>query len=239
MSVRAVLFDAGNTLLFLDYERLAAGVGPVARVALTGAGLAACADEAAREMERAAATDRERAALYLETLFRLAGVAEERLEDVRGALRRLHAERHLWSGVDGRTEDTLQRLRAAGIRLGVVSNSDGRVDQALAAAGLRAYFDVVVDSELAGVEKPDPRIFAIALEALGVAPGEALYIGDIYEVDVVGAQAAGLTAALVDPEARHTARGIATAPTVADLIELLAATGELNLEPAPAARGQS
>ena len=56
-------------------------------VPLTGAGLAACADQAARDMERTAASDRERAARYLETLFRLAGVAEERLEAVRATLR--------------------------------------------------------------------------------------------------------------------------------------------------------
>ena len=91
MTVRAVLFDAGNTLLFLDYERLAAGVSPVAGVELTAQALAAGADQAAREMERGAATDRERAARYLETLFRLAGVAEERLEDVRAALHRLRS----------------------------------------------------------------------------------------------------------------------------------------------------
>ena len=235
MSVRAVLFDAGNTLLFLDYERLAAGITPVAGVPLTAELLASRADEAALAMERAAATDRERAALYLETLFRLAGVPEERLDDVRAALWRLHGERHLWTGVDRRTVATLRRLRAAGLRLGVVSNSDGRVDQALAAAGLREYFDVVVDSDLAGVEKPDPRIFSFAIEALGLRPDEVLYIGDIYEVDVVGAEAAGLHAALVDPERRHAGHDVLSAPSVAELIDLLARRGELSLQPGPAA----
>ena len=235
MSVRAVLFDAGNTLLFLDYERLAAGITPVAGVPLTAELLASRADEAALVMERAAATDRERAALYLETLFRLAGVPEERLDDVRAALWRLHGERHLWTGVDRRTVGTLRRLRAAGLRLGVVSNSDGRVDQALAAAGLREYFDVVVDSDLAGVEKPDPRIFSFAIEALGLRPDEVLYIGDIYEVDVVGAEAAGLHAALVDPERRHAGHDVLSAPSVAELIDLLARRGELSLQPGPAA----
>ena len=76
----------------------------------------------------------------------------------------------------------------------MVSNSDGRVEQALAAAGLRHYFDVVIDSALVGVEKPDPRIFHAALEALGVAPEEALYVGDLYDIDVLGARAAGLDA---------------------------------------------
>ena len=235
MSVRAVLFDAGNTLLFLDYERLAAGITPVAGVPLTAELLASRADEAALAMERAAATDRERAALYLETLFRLAGVPEERLGDVRATLWRLHGERHLWTGVDRRTVATLRRLRKAGLRLGVVSNSDGRVDQALAAAGLREYFDVVVDSDLAGVEKPDPRIFSFAIEALGLRPDEVLYIGDIYEVDVVGAEAAGLHAALVDPEGRHAGHDVPSAPSVAELIDLLARRGELSLQPGPAA----
>ena len=49
----------------------------------------------------------------------------------------------------------------------------------------------MIDSALVGVEKPDPAIFRAALEALGVAPEEALYVGDLYEVDVVGARAAG------------------------------------------------
>jgi len=244
LSVRAVLFDAGNTLLFLDYARLAAGVTPVAGVPLTAEGLAAGADQAAREMERGAATDRERASLYLETLFRLAGVADERLADVRAALLRLHAERHLWTGVDPGTPPVLARLKSAGMLLGVVSNSDGRVEQALAAAGLRDFFDVIVDSGLAGVEKPDPRIFRAALEALGVSPDEAIHIGDIYEVDVVGARAAGLQAALVDPDGRHGDRGLPTGRNVADVIALLASRGELVLDPErrkpdPAVRGQS
>lgn len=244
MRVRAVLFDAGNTLLFLDYARLAAGVSPVAGMQLTAAGLAAGADQAAREMERAATTDRDRAALYLETLFRLAGVAEERMDEVRAALGRLHGERHLWTGVDHRTGPALARLRSAGLLLGVVSNSDGRVEQALAAAGLREFFDVVVDSGLAGVEKPDPRIFRLALEALAVSPDEAIYIGDIYEVDAIGARAAGLQAALVDPDGRHGDRGLPTGRTVADVIALLASRGELVLEPErhesdPAVRGPS
>ena len=92
-------------------------------------------------------------------------------------------------------------LSAAGLRLGVVSNSDGRVEEALAAAGIRDRFDVILDSALVGVEKPDPAIFRAALAALGVAPEEALYVGDLYDVDVVGARAAGIEGVLLVPEA--------------------------------------
>ncbi len=195
--LRAVLFDAGNTLLFLDYARMAEGVGAALDLPLTGASLSRHASAAAQAMERARGTDRERAAAYLETLFQLGGVGRERLGELHDCLMRMHRERNLWSGVADRSAAALGRLRSAGLRLGVVSNSDGRVEEALEAAGLRQYFDVVVDSALVGVEKPDPRIFHAALAALGVAPEEALYVGDLYKVDVVGARAAGMEAILL------------------------------------------
>lgn len=195
--LRAVLFDAGNTLLFLDYERMAEAVGAAVGLPLTGPGLAAGARAAARAMEQGGVSDRARATSYLEALFLAAGVPAARLGEVRTALGRLHDERHLWCGIAADARDALDRLRAAGLRLGVVSNSDGRVEEALTAAGLRDYFEVVVDSTHAGVEKPDPTIFRAALEALGVAPAEALYVGDLYEVDIVGATAAGMPAVLL------------------------------------------
>ena len=228
MRFRAVLFDAGGTLLFLDYARLAAGVGAACGVELTEASLRAAAPAASREMEQAGGTDRDRAGRFLHALFTGAGVPPERWDDARAALHRLHAERHLWSGGDRATPGALERLRAAGVRLGVVSNSDGRVAEALAAAGLAHLFEVIIDSHLAGVEKPDPRIFRIALDAMGVGPGDALYIGDLYEVDVVGARAAGLTAALVGVEAGSGPEGVASAPSVGALIDRLLATGSLS-----------
>jgi HAD superfamily hydrolase (TIGR01509 family) len=196
--VKAVLFDAGNTLVFLDYTRMAAGVGSALALPLTAEHLAAQAPEAARAMERAG-SDQERAAAYLEALFLLAGISRERLGEVRTCLARMHEEQHLWSSVTEPTRRGLARLKSAGLMLGVVSNSEGRVEQALEAAGLRQYFDVVIDSALVGIEKPDPRIFQAALQALGVEPEEALFVGDLYEVDVVGARAAGIEAILLGP----------------------------------------
>jgi putative hydrolase of the HAD superfamily len=139
---------------------------------------------------------------------------------VRQHLFSMHQERHLWSSVRPGTVESLSKLRAAGLRLGIVSNSDGRVDEALSAAGLREYFDVVLDSALVGMEKPDPAIFQAALDALGVAPGEALYVGDLYEVDVVGAQAAGMEAVLLT-ECDEPGRGCRTAPSIHDLVNIL------------------
>ena len=141
------------------------------------------------------------------------------MPEVAGCLQRLHAECHLWGRVAPDTRATLDRLRGAGLRLGVVSNSDGRVEEALVAAGLRDQFEVVLDSALVGVEKPDPAIFRAALAALDVQPDEALYVGDLYEVDVVGARAAGMDAVLLlppDTPQRPDCRTFTTLAALAD-----------------------
>ena len=217
--LQAVLFDAGNTLLFLDHPRMAAAVGAALGLPLTGPMLAAGAAVASRAMEAPRVDDRARATAYLEALFLQAGVPADRLLEVRACLAALHGERHLWSGTAGDTHDALSRLRAAGLRLGVVSNSDGRVEEALEAASLRQYFEVVVDSTLVGVEKPDPAIFRAALDALEVPPAAALYVGDLYEVDVVGARAAGIPAVLLVPPGLPRPEGCATVGSLEELAD--------------------
>ncbi len=217
--LRAVLFDAGNTLVFLDYARLAEEVGAAIGLPLTEEGLARHRAAATRAMEFATGGDRHRAAAYLESLFLLSGVPRESLDQVRDCLGRMHGERHLWSVLADRSAESLARLRQAGLKLAVVSNSDGRVEQALAAAGIRHYFDVVIDSALIGVEKPDPRIFHAALEALGVAPEEALYVGDLYDIDVVGARAAGLDAVLLAGPEHTTGLDCRVTASIPDLVD--------------------
>ncbi|HEY9015487.1 MAG TPA: HAD-IA family hydrolase [Gemmatimonadales bacterium] len=223
--LRAVLFDAGNTLVFLDYVRLAEGVGAALGLPLTSEGLTRHISAATQAMEQSRGTDRARATAYLEALFQLGGVPSSRLPEVHACLSRMHRERNLWSSVAPGVKESLQRLRSAGLRLGVVSNSDGRVEEALRAAGLREYFDAVIDSTLVGVEKPDPRIFQAALESLGVAPEEALYVGDLYEVDVLGARAAGMEAVLLGSDTADQVRCRTTA-SIEDLVtQILAQRG--------------
>ncbi len=97
------------------------------------------------------------------------------------------------------------QLRSMGLRLGVVSNGPVTVRDLLYQAGLLSFFDVVITSQGVGVEKPDSRIFKAALEALRVQAGRTLFVGDLYEVDVLGARSAGMTAALIDREYTGTA----------------------------------
>ena len=200
---------------------MARAVGAALGFPLTAAALASHAPEASEAMEQASGNDTERASTYLEALFRFSGVPAERMREVRDCLYELHRERHLWCSVRDRTHEALARLRAAGIRLGIVSNSDGRVEQALTVAGLRDYFDVVVDSAHVGVEKPNPVIFQTALDALGVAPEEALYIGDLYEVDVLGAQAAGIEAVLLTPSSADREQRCRTTGSIDELVDAL------------------
>lgn len=94
--------------------------------------------------------------------------------------------------------EALRALRADGLTLVVLSNWDVSLHEQLAATGLGALVDGAVSSAEAGVAKPSPRIYACALQRAGVAAGAALMVGDSLDTDVVGAQAAGIAAALVD-----------------------------------------
>jgi putative hydrolase of the HAD superfamily len=92
----------------------------------------------------------------------------------------------------------LAALRAAGCRLVVVSNWDVSLHAALADSGLAPLVDGAISSAEAGAAKPAPAIFARALElAGGIAPAEALHVGDDLDADVGGARAAGIPALLV------------------------------------------
>ncbi len=122
-----------------------------------------------------------------------------------------------------RNRALLRRL-AEVYRLGVVSNSYGNMEALLDEAAL-APFAVIVDSEVVGLRKPDPAIYALAADRLGLGPADVLHVGDSWERDVVAACAAGMRAAWL-------ARRDATMPTVPadvwrltsllDLAELLA-----------------
>jgi putative hydrolase of the HAD superfamily len=92
-------------------------------------------------------------------------------------------------------EETLLALRATGIRLGVVTNGGGANQRAkIEALGLRHYVDSIIISGEVGVEKPDARIFALALAELGCEPARAWFVGDHPHNDALGAANAGLHA---------------------------------------------
>lgn len=125
-----------------------------------------------------------------------------------------------WRPCPGAVE-TLRDLKGRGLKIGLVSNYDGRLHRVVAELGLAPFFDAVVVSSEAGWAKPSPRIYAAALAAVGVAPGEALMVGDRPQEDVAGATAAGLRALLYDPRGR--ARGPGSIPDLRQVPRYLAA----------------
>ncbi len=89
-------------------------------------------------------------------------------------------------------ESVLAELRGGGLRLGLISNWDERLPRLLEGLGLAARLDVAVYSQQVGVEKPHGRIFAAAVERLGLPAARVLHVGDRRRQDVEGAVAAGL-----------------------------------------------
>jgi putative hydrolase of the HAD superfamily len=92
----------------------------------------------------------------------------------------------------------LRSLRDRGQRLVAVSNWDCSLPRVLERCGLGGLLDGAVSSAAAGARKPDPAIFAPALEIAGCGPEEALHVGDTLEEDAAGARAAGIRSLLID-----------------------------------------
>ncbi len=222
---RAILLDAGNTLVFADRSRVAAIYRSVG-VPWDEARFVEAEMEARRQLARSigeehVGTERHLWREYFLTLFRRSGVPEALLDPVGEALRAAHTQAHLWTHVEEGTAKALDHLRGAGIRLGVISNADGRMEDALVRAGLRDWVEFVIDSEVVGMEKPDPRIFEAGARRLGLPVEGCMYVGDLYPVDVVGAWGAGMSAVLLDP-ADHYDVPVDRIPSVVDLPSYLA-----------------
>jgi putative hydrolase of the HAD superfamily len=116
----------------------------------------------------------------------------------------------------------LDRLRDAGLTLGVVSNFEEWLERLLDRLGVREHFDVRVISGVEGLEKPDPRIFQLAMERAGVDAGGSVYVGDNPEFDVDPALALGMFPVLIDRRDRYPE---ATVARIASLDELPALLG--------------
>jgi REG-2-like HAD superfamily hydrolase len=102
-----------------------------------------------------------------------------------------------WAAFDD-VGPALRRMRDDGVKVGIVSNWDGRLGHLLDGLGLGHLIDVVVSSASVGLHKPDPRIFALACERLDVQPAQCAHVGDHLYSDILGARAAGLHAVMID-----------------------------------------
>ncbi|MEP6801757.1 MAG: HAD-IA family hydrolase [Acidobacteriota bacterium] len=198
-SPKAILFDAGGTLIHLDGDRIcrAAGV-PHAAGRFAHAASDAAATLVAWIARNPASTDADRVPFFLGEILRGLELGEDSARQAAAiAVAAEHARSNLWSRPGEGAAETLAALQDRGYRVAVVSNADGRVRALLESAGLMPFLELVVDSFEVGFEKPDPRIFLAATDRLGVPPAECVYVGDIYSIDVLGARGAGMRAILI------------------------------------------
>ena len=205
--LKTVFLDAGGVLLFPNWARIEA--------ALAGHGVRVTADQLARAEPRArkelddlrtigTTTDASRGWRFFDLILEHAGVP--RSPQTSAALTELHAyhqANNLWELVPAAVRPALTALRDHGLTLVVVSNANGTLRAHMDRIGLSTHVDIVIDSWDEGVEKPDPRLFQIALARASAQPESTIHVGDLYQVDVVGARAAGLRAVLLDETDLH------------------------------------
>jgi putative hydrolase of the HAD superfamily len=117
---------------------------------------------------------------------------------------------------------TLRALRTRGLRLVVVSNWDISLYQVLARTGLAAQLDGAIASAELQAKKPQAAIFARGLELAGVDSDRAVHVGDLYEHDVIGARALGITPILLARDGRPGPSDVRTITSLSELPELLA-----------------
>jgi putative hydrolase of the HAD superfamily len=164
---------------------------------------------------------------YLHSL----GVSEDRLDEAVQVLFDAIAEtdvKDVWRQLLLDNVEGFHRIVASGMPVAVVSNNNGTAEEQLRLFGVCQVgpgplpgITIVVDSTLVGVAKPDPAIFRPALEALGTAPANTLYVGDTVHADVHGATAAGMPVVQLDPYDLHTDFDHARLPNVGALADLL------------------
>lgn len=226
----AVLMDVGGVLLLPEPDRIAG--------AFERAGSVPPRDRLIRAHYVAAAgftTDCDALAdwvrcwqQYLRDYVDACEVPDAEREAVHRHLDSEFADAALWSSVESGARDGLAELARTGVRLGIVSNADGVMAERLrglelvqVGPGLGVEVACVIDSGAVGVMKPDPRIFQLALDAIGLDAGATWYVGDIPGIDVVGARRAGVRPFLFDPFELHHDADYDRVGSLADLAHLV------------------
>ena len=220
----AVIFDAGGTIVHPDWQRLA-------QIVRAETGESFAADQLDRafgqiisgiDQKLLSGTQANRlktAHWVLLDVFCSLGLDEQKCARVRTQFDLEHQARHLWCQPYSDADDVLVGLKSAGLRMAVISNTeDGRLEDSLSSARLDSHFEFLIDSHLVGCRKPDAEIFRLTLKRLGIEPHEAVYVGDSYGYDVVGAQQAGLRSVLIDRLDRYGTIDCARIGTLRELI---------------------
>ncbi|MDZ7268247.1 MAG: HAD-IA family hydrolase [candidate division KSB1 bacterium] len=217
-TLQAVCFDVGQTILSPDYpfiREMLARFGVPTSIATLDKGAALGREKFFR------GTHGEQWKDFFTFWLRYAGAPAGQIPTMLQLIYERHQREHLWNYLEPTAHDTFHALQAMGLRLGIISNADGKVARLLEQQGLAHFFGCVIDSHLVGVEKPDPKIFELALAQLQVPAASCLYVGDNYDRDVIGARRAGLRPVLLDPFAVVPENDVTRIKTLAEILEVL------------------
>ncbi len=224
--LKAIFFDAGNTLLLINYDLLSE-ILQEEGFSLSPQALVVAEARARVRLDPVLAAGQSTEGVdilkaYAQFILGELGLPWDRAAE--RAFERISTYNRsvgLWNVPNPQAPAVLETLQREGYGLGVVSNSDGSVERLLRQAGLADYFSFILDSGVVGVEKPDPRIFRLALERAGVRSEEAVHIGDLYSVDILGAQAAGIPGVLLDPVGAWAGIGCPKAKDLEDAVRVV------------------
>lgn len=211
----AIFFDVGNTLLFPNWTRILAplterGIMPMHEQ------LQSVERRTKNEFDQMVASGRPDLGfwrLFYDHLLELLELDDPALVDTLTESTRSSAN---WDRIRPGTREALEQL-GTGWRIAVISNADGRIAEILKQCGIGDCFLSITDSGIVGHEKPHPAIFAAALQSLNVGAERALYVGDVYSVDYIGARQVGMEAILFDIAGAYRDKGL---PRVESLSEL-------------------
>ena len=196
-SAKAIFFDVGNTLLFPDRERIYAPLYQ-RNIVPTPEQLRSIECRAKKEfdaiLQQRGGVDHGFWHLFYSHLLEEFGLQPDGLRDPLVAATRVSAN---WGAIRSGTRESLQTIGEQ-YRIGVISNSDGKIAALLERNQIADRFLSITDSGLVGHEKPHPAIFQAALRSMNVAPEDSLYVGDLYSVDYLGAKGVGMQAMLFD-----------------------------------------
>jgi len=191
--VAAVTFDAGQTLIELDTAMLAARLGERG-VVTTAAALAGAESPAWARYEqvvRAGGHTGHWQTFMAALVAGASGVDGEHAAELAAWLWSEQPHRNLWRRPVPGMIELVRELRRAGVAVGVISNSEGRLAELFVELGWADEFGFVLDSARVGLDKPDRRIFDLALAQLGVRADQTVHVGDSRIADIGGARGAG------------------------------------------------
>jgi putative hydrolase of the HAD superfamily len=226
----AVILDVGGVFLVPHFETVAAAFEPWG-VALDAPSAERAHFFGARALDAASDDPHELREAYFYGYAEAAGIPREEWPTAATRIRQAWSmpnidvwRQHVRGSVAG-----LRELATRNVKLGIISNSDGTVEEQLRRGeicqvgdGLGVPVLAIIDSGVVGVSKPQVEIFRHALEPIGVEPERAMYVGDTLRYDVRGARAAGLLPVHFDPYALCTQRDDhAHVECLADVAELV------------------